>query len=102
MAWVYLYRAFDNLCNHRYVGTMMTICKWCEMEMNDDKTKSCLNFSMEDENCKKYNPVPYDGKRGKRCPDCYVKQGGIHHPGCDIEKCPICNLQMISCAHKFY
>jgi len=32
-----------------------------------------------------------------RCHDCGVKIGGIHHPGCDIEECPQCHGQLISC-----
>jgi hypothetical protein len=70
--------------------------------MLNDQTESCLNFSIEDEDRKKYNPVPYDGSAGKRCPDCFVKEGGIHHPGCDQEKCPKCGNQMIGCGHTFY
>lgn len=26
----------------------------------------------------------------ERCHDCRVKIGGFHHPGCDVERCPIC------------
>lgn len=25
-----------------------------------------------------------------RCHDCRVKIGGLHHPGCDMERCPVC------------
>lgn len=25
-----------------------------------------------------------------RCHDCRVKIGGFHHPGCDVERCPVC------------
>lgn len=32
-----------------------------------------------------------------RCRDCNVVDGGIHHPGCDQEKCPRCGEQLIFC-----
>jgi len=36
-------------------------------------------------------------KKGDRCHDCGVRYGGIHHNGCDMEACPKCGLQMLSC-----
>jgi hypothetical protein len=36
---------------------------------------------------------------GKKCHDCNIenKKGNIHHIGCDIERCPRCKGQLISC-----
>jgi hypothetical protein len=31
------------------------------------------------------------------CHDCGVKEGGIHKEGCDMELCPKCGGQLISC-----
>jgi len=33
----------------------------------------------------------------RKCPDCSVQPGKPHDPGCDIETCPNCGLQRLSC-----
>ena len=49
-----------------------------------------------------------DGKRFERstehynepagiCYDCCATHGQIHHYGCDVERCPACGLQLMSC-----
>ena len=33
----------------------------------------------------------------QNCHDCGTPQGGLHHPGCAVERCPRCGGQSISC-----
>ena len=34
----------------------------------------------------------------EECHDCGVSEGQIHHDGCDMERCPFCGRQLISCS----
>ena len=35
------------------------------------------------------------------CPDCGVLKGDFHVPSCDVEECPVCGHQLISCDCQF-
>lgn len=38
----------------------------------------------------------------RQCHDCGAGMGGVHMVGCDIEQCPICRNQYLSCACRTY
>lgn len=40
--------------------------------------------------------VPYDDSE-RPCHDCNVTVGQFHHPGCDMERCPVCGRQLLMC-----
>ena len=52
------------------------ICQKCEKELG---SKGCC-------------------REKTNCPDCGVGPGQNHAPGCDVERCPICGGQMLSCS----
>ena len=39
--------------------------------------------------------------KDRTCHDCGVKEGRIHEFGCDMEECPFCGNQLISCACSY-
>ena len=80
----------------------MAVCKFCNGEMRDDSVTTCTGNTAELNRIgdRTYEPVPYHpdyGDEDHRCHDCNIKRGGLHHPGCDMERCPKCGGQIISC-----
>lgn len=80
----------------------MAICDSCNGEMleadgctdkyvvyDDDRGIERIRFGDE----MRFGGETFNG----RCPDCNVKVGEFHHPGCDIEECPRCGRQLLSC-----
>ena len=88
----------------------MAICNFCERDMSDPGTLFCTgNQLVEFPDGILMEAIPYqeEGKfdempvmkpdPARRCHDCNVAAGGFHHPGCDMEECPRCHGQLLSC-----
>lgn len=43
------------------------------------------------------NEVPNKRMNIELCHDCGVKPGGLHMDDCDVERCPACGWQLLSC-----
>ena len=73
----------------------MAICPECQLEMKNKV--SCTATTVRFPDGKRLDVVRYDGSKKSFCHDCLTPGGGIHHPGCDFERCPRCGGQLISC-----
>lgn len=74
----------------------MAVCNVCDKDML--KVDSCVYMTVPVEQNGKVvalGPIPHDGEG--RCHDCNATPGSYHHPGCDTERCPSCQGQLISC-----
>ncbi len=79
----------------------MAICAQCEGEMLEGK--SCLPDPIIIGG-RPYEPIRWGEETDTRhwdpsefCRDCNVGLGGVHHPGCLIERCPACGGQAWGC-----
>ncbi|HTA46385.1 MAG TPA: hypothetical protein VK789_28275 [Bryobacteraceae bacterium] len=84
----------------------MAICENCKQEMTtaDGCTADRIQFTPDGKKATVHDRNRY-GKEtrypppdpGRRCHDCGVSVGQFHHPGCDVEECPRCCRQLLSC-----
>ena len=79
----------------------MAICSHCGGEMTEGI--SCLTDPVVIDG-RAYAPIPWGQELRPRhryepeeCRDCGTPLGGIHHPGCCMERCPACHGQAIGC-----
>lgn len=79
---------------------MSAVCDWCDQEMAPGNGCTLKVYDDFAEAPGDHERIPYDNPRQKpdgHCHDCNVSLGQLHHPGCDMERCPLCKGQAISC-----
>lgn len=77
----------------------MTVCQWCQQDMTAESAATCSQ-TVQYPDGETLAPIPYaayEDMPTMRCHDCNVAPGGLHHPGCDDERCPRCGGQLIGC-----
>lgn len=77
---------------------MNVTCDSCNVEMSPG-LKTCVgNAMVKFPDGRLSKPIPYEkNPHSLVCHDCNIAVGGHHHPGCDMERCPKCMGQLISC-----
>jgi len=68
------------------------ICRGCELPMEDGTGCTVRAYSIADQ---EYARVPFSGFLP--CHDCGVTRDQLHHLSCDVEECPRCQRQALSC-----
>jgi hypothetical protein len=91
---------------------MATKSKPGKFDPRGAKCAACKQHMLVADGCTICLLVLKDGRRVKprkyeggwdsgtgRCRDCGAKVGHYHHPGCDLERCPVCGQQALCCEH---
>lgn len=73
----------------------MATCPDCQREMR--LAPSCVETLAVVARGITYLRIRHPDDAPERCEDCGVKPGGVHHFGCDMERCPACGGQLIEC-----
>ena len=81
----------------------MSVCEWCNQDMltADSCTVAVLHRQGQQISMTRYGDERDAPSTQYRCGDCGVRRRGWHHLGCDLQECPLCRRQMMSCGCSF-
>lgn len=81
----------------------MAICPFCLTDMLSGRscTVDALHYDGRRFALPPVGRHPRDVVVAGRCGDCGVERGGLHHLGCDLQACPRCRGQLLSCGCRF-
>ena len=80
----------------------MAICFYCLDEMlATGECTAVLHLHGQPVARRPYGTEPGWRRPTRRCGDCGVLPGSLHHLGCDVEMCPLCWRQAIGCWCRF-
>ena len=75
----------------------MADCEDCGQDMLGADTCIVDAFIIRGERFARLRQTAARAGRDGRCGDCGVQRHGFHHYGCDLEPCPRCRRQLLSC-----
>lgn len=75
----------------------MAECQDCGQEMLEAATCTVDAFIIRGERFARLRQAGAAVGRAGRCGDCGIRRRGFHHYGCDLEPCPRCRRQLLSC-----
>lgn len=75
----------------------MAKCSFCGQEMTTSDTCPANSVILFPDGKMLRSSKEHFHEPDGRCHDCGIKHGGWHHPGCDVERCPRCGGQIITC-----
>lgn len=92
------YKAIDAThCCEVLSAEKYPTCLFCRNQL---KISACCRAKFMEIDNEPFERIPNDrgGEMDICCGDCDAEFGELHHVGCDLETCPACQGQLISCS----
>lgn len=84
-----------------YNGVQMNITRIQQLQEAQDRTTARINGSIHYRVRYGDEEDDWGAGRGLLCHDCSATKGQYHVPGGDVERCPVCGGQAISCDDRY-